>query len=98
VFRAAIYSEWYPECPSEEDLVEILCNLLWRARRYRRRQQIEDQKKRDAIRQCNEVSHYVDQLRALAPEFEKAANKEDVERIFAICQSTMARQSAPSGR
>lgn len=83
VFRAAIYSEWYPEGPSEENLVESLCNLLWRARRYRRREQIEDQKKRDAVRQCNEVSRYVDQLRAFAPEFEKATTKEDVEKVFA---------------
>jgi hypothetical protein len=82
-FRVAVYAEWQPEGPSEEQLAESLLNLLWRARRYRRREQMQDQKKLDAIRQRNEVSHHVDRLRAFAPEFEKAATKDDVEKVLA---------------
>lgn len=82
-FRAAIYAEWQPEGPTEDNLVESLFNLLWRALRYRRREQMQDQKNLDAIRRRNEVSHHVDRLRALAPEFEKATNKDDVENVLA---------------
>lgn len=81
--RTAIYVEWYPEGPSEENLVECLLNLLWRALRYRRREQMRDQKSLDAVRQRNEASYLVDELRALAPQFEKAVTKEQVEKIFA---------------
>jgi hypothetical protein len=81
-FRAAVYAEWQPDGPAEENLVEGMLNLLWRCRRFGRHQQLEDRKKLEQIRLQNELSRYADKMRPLAGEFATATSKEDVEEIL----------------
>jgi hypothetical protein len=86
-YRAAIYSEWQPEGPAEENLVESLLNLLWRSRRFARHQQLVDKKKLEQIRVENEVGRWADEMRPLAGEFAEATSKENVEEILSSLET-----------
>lgn len=81
--RDALYQEFGPSGSMEEYLVETLLNLRWRRRRLECHEQIVMQQRLDKIREANEHSHHVDNLRSFAPEFAKASTVEQVEAVLA---------------
>ena len=81
--RDGLYQEFNPSGSTEEYLVRTLLNLRWRGRRLECHEQIVAQKRLDRVREVNENSHHVDNLRSFAPEFSKAASLEQVEAALA---------------
>jgi hypothetical protein len=81
--RDALYQEFRPSGSMEECLVETLLNLRWRRRRLECHEQIVIQQRLDKLREENEHSRHVDNLRSFAPEFEKASSVEQVEAVLA---------------
>ena len=81
--RAGLYQEFNPSGSTEEYLVRTLLDLLWRRRRLECHEQIVIQQRLDRVREQNEYSHHVDNLRSFAPEFSKAASLGQVEAALA---------------
>ena len=81
--RAELYLEFSPSGTTEEHLVQTLLDLRWRRRRLECHERILIQQRLDRVREQNEYSHHVDNLRSLAPEFGKATSKEQVEAVLA---------------
>jgi len=81
--RAGLDLEFTPSGATEDYLVRTLQDLLWRRRRLECHEQIVIQQRLDRIREENEHSHHVDNLRSFAPEFEKASSVEQVEAVLA---------------
>jgi hypothetical protein len=81
--RAGLYQEFTPSGSTEEYLVRTLLDLRWRRRRLECHEQIVIQKRLDKIREVNETSHHVENLRSLAPKFGKATSVEQVEAVLA---------------
>ena len=81
--RAGLYQEFSPSGSTEEDLVRTLLNLRWRRRRLECHELIVIQQRLDKLREENEHSHHVDNLRSFAPEFEEASSVEQVEAVLA---------------
>ena len=65
--RAGLYQEFSPSGSTEEYLVRTLLDLLWRRRRLEYYEQILIQQRLDKMREQNENSHHVDNLRSFAP-------------------------------
>jgi hypothetical protein len=81
--RDGLYQEFSPSGSTEEYLVQTLLNLRWRKRRLECYEQIVIQQRLDNIREENQHSHHVDNLRSFAAEFEKASSVEQVEAVLA---------------
>jgi hypothetical protein len=81
--RAGLYQEFTPSGSTEEYLVRTLLDLRWRRRRLECHEQIAIQKRLDKIREVNENSHHVENLRSLAPKFGEATSVEQVEAVLA---------------
>jgi hypothetical protein len=81
--RAELYQEFKPSGSMEEHYVQILLDLRWRRRRLECHEKIVTQKRLDKVREVNEHSHHVDNLRSFAPAFSKAASLEEVETLLA---------------
>jgi len=67
---------------TEEYLVRTLLDLRWRRRRLDCHEQITIQKRLDEIREVNENSRHVENLRSFASEFNEADSVEKVETIL----------------
>lgn len=80
--RAGLYQEWYPDGPTEENLVQQMLYWLWRRQRLDRHEEIAAQEKLRTIRHNNMVCDFIDALRVYAPDFEKANTKEQVEDLL----------------
>jgi hypothetical protein len=81
--RAGLYQEFSPTGSTEEYLVRTLLDLRWRRRRLECHEQIVIQQRLDKVREENEHSHHVDNLRSFAPEFREATSVEQVEAVLA---------------
>src|SRR6266852_7888810 len=81
--RAELYLEFSPSGSTEEYLVRTLLDLRWRRRRLECHEQIVIQQRLDKVRDENEHSHNVDNLRSFAPEFGAASSVEQVEAVLA---------------
>jgi hypothetical protein len=81
--RAELYLEFSPSGSTEEYLVRTLLNLRWRRRRLECHEQIVIQQRLDRVREENEYSHHVENLRSFASEFKEATSKEKVEALLA---------------
>jgi hypothetical protein len=81
--REGLYQEFSPSGGTEEYLVETLLDLRWRRRRLEFFERIVVQKRLDKVRNENERSHHVDNLRSLAPKFCEATSVEQVEAVLA---------------
>jgi hypothetical protein len=81
--RDGLYQEFSPSGSTEEYLVQTLLDLRWRRRRLECYEQIVIQQRLDRVREENEYSHHVDNLRSFAPKFEKATSEEQVEAVLA---------------
>jgi hypothetical protein len=81
--RAGLNKEYTPDGVTEEYLVRSLLDLYWRRRRLDCYEQITIQKRLDAIREGNEHSHHVENLRSFASEFNEATSEEKVEALLA---------------
>ena len=81
--RAELSLEFTPSGSTEEYLVQTLLGQRWRRRRLECYEQIVIQQRLDRVRDENENSHHVDNLRSFAPEFEKATSEEQVEAVLA---------------
>jgi len=80
--RADLYLEFTPSGSTEEYLVRTLLDLRWRRRRLDCHEQITIQKRLDEIREVNENSRHVENLRSFASEFNEADSVEKVETIL----------------
>jgi hypothetical protein len=80
--RADLYLEFTPSGSTEEYLVRTLLDLRWRRRRLDCHEQITIQKRLDEIREVNENSRHVENLRSFASEFDEADSVEKVETIL----------------
>src|SRR5664279_107754 len=80
--HARLYLEWYPDGPSEENLVQQLLYWLWRRQRLVRHDEIVAQEKLRVIRDNNKVCDFIDDLRLWAADFEKADSKERVDELL----------------
>jgi hypothetical protein len=80
---AGLYQEFNPSGSTEEYLVRTLVDLRWRRRRLECHEQIAIQQRLDKVRDENEHSHHVDNLRSFAPEFAEANSVEQVEAVLA---------------
>jgi hypothetical protein len=80
--RAGLNQEYSPDGSTEEYLVRSLFHLCWRRRRLDCLEQITIQKRLDQIREDNEASRHIENLAALASEFEQADSVEKVEAIL----------------
>ena len=80
--RARAYEEWFPEGLTEEFEVKALIELLWRRRRLDSYEKIGTQKWLDRIRNGNERSHHIENLKALASEFNAADTAEKVNALL----------------
>jgi hypothetical protein len=85
--RAELCLEFSPSGSTEEYLVQTLLDLRWRRRRLDCHEQITIQKRLDEIRQENENSHDVENLRSFASEFDEATSEEKVEALLAPLSS-----------
>ena len=81
--RAGLYQEFNPSGSTEEYLVRTLVDLRWRRRRLECHEQIVIHQRLDEVRDENERSHHVDNLRAFALEFAEANSVEQVEAVLA---------------
>ena len=81
--RAELYREFKPSGSTEEYLARTLLDLRWRRRRLECHEQIAIQKRLDEIRELNENSHHVENLRSFASKFEEATGVEQVEVVLA---------------
>jgi hypothetical protein len=81
--RDGLYQEFNPSGSTEEYLVRTLLDLRWRRRRLECHEQIVIQQQLDKLREENEYSRHVDNLRSFAPEFAKATGVEQVEAVLA---------------
>jgi hypothetical protein len=81
--RADLRLEFSPFGSTEEHLVQTLLDLRWRRRRLECHEQILIQRRLDKVRENNEYSHHVDNLRRFAPALEKATTEEQVEAVLA---------------
>jgi hypothetical protein len=81
--RAGLYEEFTPSGSTEEYLVRTLLDLRWRRRRLECYEQIVIQQRLDKVREENENSYHVDNLRSFAPEFGEATSVEQVEAVLA---------------
>jgi hypothetical protein len=68
---------------TEEYLVQTLLDLRWRGRRLDCYEQITIQKRLDKIREANNHSRHVENLRSFASEFNEATSVEEVEALLA---------------
>src|ERR1700694_2713934 len=80
--RVGLNQEWTPTGSTEEYLVQTLLDLRWRRQRLDRYGQISVQKRLDKIRDDNQTSRHIENLGALAPEFNEADCVEKVETIL----------------
>src|ERR1017187_6989678 len=81
--RAELYLEFAPSGSMEEYLVEVILDLRWRRRRLDRFERAIIQKRLDKIRETNEISRHIENLRSLASLFNQATSVEKVEALFA---------------
>jgi hypothetical protein len=81
--RTGLNQEYTPDGVTEEYLVRSLLDLYWRRRRLDCYEQITIQKRLDEIREGNEHSHHVENLRSFASEFNEATSEEKVEALLA---------------
>jgi hypothetical protein len=81
--RDGLFQEFSPSGSTEEHFVQTLLDLRWRRRRLECHERILVQQRLDRVREQNEYSHHVDNLRSFAPEFEKATSEEQVEAVLA---------------
>jgi hypothetical protein len=81
--RAELFLEFSPSGSTEEYLVRTLLDLRWRRRRLDCHEQITIQKRLHEIREKNEASRHIENLRALAAEFNEATSGEKVEALLA---------------
>ncbi len=70
--RDDLVQEFTPSGSTEEYLVRTLLDLRWRRRRLECHEQIVIQQRLDKVREKNEYSHHVDNLRTFAPAFEQS--------------------------
>src|SRR3954452_25216020 len=82
LLRAALVLEFSPTGAMESDMVQSLVDLLWRKRRLRCYEQLKLQKRLDEIRESNEHSRNVENLRSWSDEFRKANSMSEVEAIL----------------
>jgi hypothetical protein len=82
--RLALNEEWYPEGKTEETAVQTLLDLLWRRSRLDRYQHITMQKRLDVIREGNERSRHIENMRLLIFQFKEADTAEKVETVLAL--------------
>ena len=85
--RADLYLEFTPSGSTEEHLVQTLLDLRWRRRRLDCYERITIQKRLDKIREENETSGHIENLRSFASEFNEAADAEKVEALLATLSS-----------
>ena len=85
--RAGLYQEFTPSGGTEEYLVRTLLDLRWRRRRLDCHEQITIQKRLDKIREENETSRHIENLRSFASEFNEATSVEKVEALLAPLSS-----------
>src|SRR6266478_5590951 len=81
--RDGLYQEFTPSGSTEEYLVQKLLDLRWRRRSLECHERLLIQQRLDRVREENEYSHHVDNLRSFAPEFGKASSEEQVEALLA---------------
>jgi hypothetical protein len=81
--RVELFLEFTPSGSTEEYLVQTLLDLRWRRRRLDCHEQITIQKRLDEIREENEASRHIENLRSLAAEFNEATSGEKVEAFLA---------------
>jgi hypothetical protein len=91
--RAELYLEFAPSGSTEEYLVQTLLDLRWRRRRLDCYSQITIKKRLDKIRETNDRSRHVENLRSFASEFNEATSVEKVEallaRLFPLYRNTI---------
>lgn len=80
--RAGLYEEWFPQGKTEEYEVNALLGLLWRRRRLERYEQIGMQKRLADVREANETSRHIENLRSFGPEFNQAKTVAEVEALL----------------
>ena len=80
--RAGLHEEWFPQGKTEEYEVNTLLDLLWRRRRLDRYAQIKMQKRLAAVREVNETSRHIENLRSFGSEFSQAKTREEVEALL----------------
>jgi len=85
--RAELYLEFAPSGSTEDYLVRTLLDLRWRRRRLDCHEQITIQKRLDKIREENETSRHIENLRSFASEFNEATSVEKVEALLAPLSS-----------
>src|SRR6267142_4699574 len=85
--RADLYLEFTPSGSTEEHLVQTLLDLRWRRQRLDCYERITIQKRLDQIREENETSRHIENLRSFASEFNEAADAEKVEALLATLSS-----------
>jgi hypothetical protein len=85
--RAELDLEFTPSGSSEKYLVQTLLDLRWRRRRLDCHEQITTQKRLDKIREENETSRHIENLRSFASEFNEATSAEKVEALLAPLSS-----------
>lgn len=81
--REELYREFEPSGSSEEYLVQTLLDLRWRRRRLHHYEQITIQNRLAEIREDNQHSRHVDNLRSLASQFSQATSRNKVEALLA---------------
>src|SRR4030081_846458 len=87
LLRAELYLEFAPSGSTEDYLVQTLVDLRWRRRRLECHEQITIQKRLNIIREENETSRHIENLRSFASEFKEATSKEKVEALLGILSS-----------
>ena len=80
--RAGLHEEWFPQGKTEEYEVNTLLDLLWRRRRLDRYAQITMQKRLAAVRENNETSRHIENLRSFGSEYSQAKTLEEVEALL----------------
>src|ERR1700682_2989880 len=85
--RAELDLEFTPSGSTEDYLVQTLLDLRWRRRRLECHEQITIQKRLDKIREENETSRHIENLRSFASEFNEATSVEKVEALLAPLSS-----------
>jgi hypothetical protein len=81
--RLGLLDEWSPQGKTEEYEVNSLLALLWRRRRLDRYERIKIQKRLSVVREANERSRHIENLRSFAPDFSGAKTVEQVEALLA---------------
>jgi hypothetical protein len=85
--RAELDLEFTPSGSTEKYLVQTLLGLRWRRRRLDCHEQITIQKRLDKVRQENETSRHMENLRSFAFEFDGATSADKVEALLATLSS-----------